>query len=214
MPNISFAFGIFKRDDYSMVGVVSYGGFANINLNEIVEGYATLELNRLIIQEDQPRNCASLLVSKSLQQLPKPHVIISYADATMGHIGYIYQATNWLFTGQSGNDHEFERGGKIFHRKSIYERLGTSSIKAAEAEGYKIIRIKGKYRYVFFVGSKKEKKLMKKTVEEKWGYFPYPKGDTNRYDSGKNIKQPTFNSAFRKTEKEEIRNESKQKTLM
>ena len=220
MPNISFAFGIFESmpdvgaNHWSMVGVISYGGFANINLNEIVEGYNTLELNRLIIQENQPRNCASLLVSNSLKLLPKPHIIISYADATMGHIGYIYQATNWLYTGQSGNDHEFERGGKIFHRKSIYERLGTSSVKVAEAEGYKVVPIKGKHRYVFFLGSKKEKKLMYSVVKGKWGFYPYPKGDTDRYDSGKDIKQPTFNSAFRKTKKEEIKNETKPKRLL
>jgi hypothetical protein len=31
--------------------------------------------------------------------LPKPTIVVSYADTAMGHIGYIYQASNFLFTG-------------------------------------------------------------------------------------------------------------------
>jgi hypothetical protein len=195
MPSISYAFGIFRSDD--LVGVCTYGGFANINLNEIVKGYGTLELNRLVIDEDEDDNCASVIVSRSLKLLPRPMVVISYADATMGHVGYIYQATNWLYTGQSQDDHEFERDGHVFHRKSIYERLGSSSVAVAEKGGYKKIKIRGKHRYVYFLGSKKEKKIMRSTIEEKWGYEPYPKGKTKRYDSGETIKSGRFNLVLR-----------------
>jgi len=195
MPCVSYALGIFRNDQ--LVGVITYGGFANINLNEIVEGYGTVELNRLVINENEERNCASVLVSKSLRMLPLPMVVISYADATMGHIGYIYQATNWLYTGQSQDDHEFEKHGKILHRKSIYERLGSSSVKVAEKEGYKKIRIKGKHRYVYFLGSKRDRKKMKQTIGDKWGYLPYPKGETKRYDSGKSLSTGRFNLALR-----------------
>ena len=38
-------------------------------------------------------------VSKCLKLLPRPMIIVSYSDTRQGHNGYIYQATNWIYTG-------------------------------------------------------------------------------------------------------------------
>ena len=38
-----------------------------------------------------------------------------------------------------------------------------------------------KHRYVIFTGSKKEKKILKKSLNYK--IMPYPKGDNKRYDA-------------------------------
>lgn len=45
--------------------------------------------------------------------------------------------------------------------------------------------IKGthKFRYFYFIGSKKEKKEMMKSLLERYSIEPYPKGDNERYDS-------------------------------
>jgi hypothetical protein len=39
-----------------------------------------------------------------------------------------------------------------------------------------------KHRYVYFVGSKTQKKAMRKAL--KYPVLPYPKGESKRYDSG------------------------------
>jgi hypothetical protein len=100
MCPVSYAFGLYI--DEQLVGVVTYGMPASPNLCMGVCGLdykdKVLELNRLCLN-DGVKNGASFLVSKSLQMLPKPTIVVFYADTAMGHVGYIYQASNFLFTG-------------------------------------------------------------------------------------------------------------------
>jgi len=59
-----------------------------------------LELNRLVIDEGSKKNVLSFFVSQTLKKLPCPNVVVSYADTSQNHHGYIYQATNWIYTGK------------------------------------------------------------------------------------------------------------------
>ena len=97
MPSISYAFGLF--DDGEIVGICTYGSPPSPSLCVGVCGEEhrdkVLELNRLILDTEKP-NSASMLVSHSLKMLPKPSIVVSYADTKQGHVGYIYQATNFL----------------------------------------------------------------------------------------------------------------------
>ena len=81
IPQIMKAFGLY--DDDKLVGVVTYGipaspslcmGICGKEYTEIV-----LELNRLCLL-DNHKNLASKLVSGSIKQLPKPTIVVSYAD--------------------------------------------------------------------------------------------------------------------------------------
>ena len=174
MCPISFAFGLY--DDENLIGVVTYGvpasPFLCMGVCGIENKNIVLELNRLCLN-DGVKNGASFLVSKSLQMLPKPTVVVSYADTAMGHIGYIYQASNFLFTGttKERTDMAGEDGKHSRHNYGNSEnRINRSA----------------KHRYVYFVGSKSQKnKLLKQLNYE---ISPYPKGDSRRYDSGINVK--------------------------
>lgn len=174
MCPISFAFGLY--DDEQLVGVVTYGvpaspflcmGVCGINNKDKV-----LELNRLCLN-DGVKNGASFLVSKSLQMLPKPTIVVSYADTAMGHVGYIYQASNFLFTGttKERTDMAGEDGKHSRHN------LGNSENR---------INRSAKHRYVYFVGSKSQKNSLLKQLN--YEVSPYPKGDSQRYDSGTTVK--------------------------
>ena len=100
MPSVSFAFGLFLTD--ALVGVVTYGMPASPWLCKGICGndnrHLVLELNRLVLTNNI-KNEASLLVGRSLAMLPTPRVIVSYADTAQGHVGVVYQACNFLFTG-------------------------------------------------------------------------------------------------------------------
>jgi len=100
LPSISYAFGLYE--DGVLIGIVTYGMPASNQLCEGVCGIENkqkvIELNRLCLQ-DNSKNQASFLVANSIKLLPKPTIIVSYADTAQGHIGYVYQATNFLFTG-------------------------------------------------------------------------------------------------------------------
>src|SRR3990172_4958416 len=103
LPCIQYAFGLYHSN--KLMGVVTYGMPASPNLCKGVCGEEykdkVLELNRLVINSDALPNSASFLISHSLRMLPKEYCIVSYADSQMGHIGYVYQATNWLYTGMT-----------------------------------------------------------------------------------------------------------------
>ncbi len=182
VPQICFAFGLYVDGD--MRGVVTYGIPANKNLNRL-GGASTLELNRLCVDDDMPRNSSSFTVGRSLRLIPAPTCVVSYADQDQGHIGYIYQATNWLYTGMGSGDVEFEKDGKRSHRKALFSIYGTGSRANAEANGYTAVDVSAKHRYVFFVGNKREKKEMAAALP--WPVIPYPKGETARYDAGPRI---------------------------
>ena len=174
MCPISYAFGLYI--DEQLVGVVTYGMPASPNLCMGVCGLdykdKVLELNRLCLN-DGVMNGASFLVSKSLQMLPKPTIVVSYADTAMGHVGYIYQASNFLFTGTT---------------KERTDMAGEDGKHSRHSFGNSEIRINrsAKHRYIYFVGSKNQKKSLLKQLN--YCVLPYPKGDTQRYDSGANVK--------------------------
>jgi len=180
IPNSIYTFGLYEGS--LLQGVVSYGMTANNNLNEIIEDVKAIELNRLVINGDVDKNALSFFVSQSLNMLPKPIVVISYADSGQGHHGYIYQATNWIYTGLGKGDYEFKKNGRQYHRKNIYDLLGTGSLENARQHGYEVVKVMPKHRYIFFVCSKKQKKKMIKKLP--WQIEPYPKGINTRYDAG------------------------------
>jgi len=101
-----------------------------------------------------------MLVGQSFKLLPRPRVIVSYADTKQGHIGYIYQATNFLFTGTTKP--RTDMAGK--DGKHSRHHLGDRTKRVFRS---------AKHRYVFIIGNKKEKKKLLK--ELKYPIFPYPK---------------------------------------
>ena len=113
MPLIEFAFGLY--DGASLLGIVTYGSPSTPQIANGIwkaDRFDILELNRLVV--DTPtKNAASVLVGGSLAMLPKPTCVISYADGGQGHIGYIYQAANFLYTGaMTAHDSEYIVHGK------------------------------------------------------------------------------------------------------
>ena len=172
MPCIQYAYGLFFND--TLIGVVTYGQPASPALCKGIAGeenkHNVLELNRLAILPDSPKNSASILISHSLKMLPKNLFIVSYADAEgWGHIGYVYQATNWLYTGMTRR------------RTDIYGGEGKHTRHYSSDETRRTVRT-AKHRYVYLTGNRKRqlKQLKYKVYDE------YPKGDSRKY----NINEP------------------------
>lgn len=181
MPPISYAFGLFDNENI-LHGVISFGDCGgSTQSHTLIEGYKINELNRLCISEGLEKNILSFFVSQSLNLLPKPMAIISYADTTLGHHGYIYQATNWIYAGKTSKDVNLKKGTEILHRKSFYDKFGKSSKAEFIKQGYEIIESLEKHRYFMFLGNKKEVKDMKSKLT--YPILPYPKGENKRYNS-------------------------------
>jgi hypothetical protein len=93
---------LFRNGD--LVGVCTYGKPPSSTLLRGVcgEQYAPIvyELNRLCLRDNLPME-ASRLVAGTFRLLPKPLIVVSYADTKQGHEGVVYQATNFIYTGLS-----------------------------------------------------------------------------------------------------------------
>jgi hypothetical protein len=178
-PPYSHLFGLIE--DGKLVGVVSYGPPASPQVARSIGIYPVLELNRLVITT-QTKNAASFLVGRSLRFLPSPIAVVSYADGMQGHIGYIYQATNFLYTGSpTAHDNYYLVGNKLTHPRSLAARGITAPVQWAKENRIEIVKSKPKHRYVFLRGGKSELKKFRGAL--KWPIFPYPKGESRRYNA-------------------------------
>ena len=158
-----------------MVGICTFGQSANYIESEAWKPYEVNELNRLVIDENVAKNTLSYFVSRCLKLMPDKSIVISYSDLRQGHHGYIYQATNWIYTGIGGD------GQKIYVMKDGSERHQRHEDNIDTNLVDRIEITTGKNRYYYFVGDKKFKRDMKKKLRFK--VLPYPKGDNKRYDS-------------------------------
>ena len=100
---ISYAFGLVDKSD-NIEGVITFGSPPNKEYNDgkcifNENKIRTLELNRLVLNSNTPKNTASYFIMQAIRKLPTPMALVSYADANHNHHGYVYQATNWLYTG-------------------------------------------------------------------------------------------------------------------
>jgi hypothetical protein len=186
-PSITHSFGLYLYDSGDMIlcGVCTYGQQANYIEMKAWEPFKLLELNRLVVNDGLPKNVLSYFVSQTIKQLPKPVVLISYSDFDMGHHGYIYQATNWCYTGIGGKGDNvyIMENGKECHQRTIDIGDGGEYKKELIKKGAIVgsRKTSGKGRYYYFNGSKTEKKRMRNILRYK--KLPYPKGDNKRYDT-------------------------------
>ena len=141
------------------------------------------ELNRLVVDK-QPRNVLSWFVAECLRRLP-PMIVVSFADTEQGHHGYIYQATNWIYTGLSAKRTDWKvKGKEHLHGVTIADEFRGQQnrgqlMRDKYGDDFYLEDRPRKHRYVYLIGSKTQRKRWRKAL--KYGEEPYPKGDNSRY---------------------------------
>ena len=179
MPSISYSFGLYR--DGEMCGVITYGSPPSSTLRRGLAGDKNikniLELNRLCLR-DNLKNEASILVGKSLKLLP-PSIVISFADTEQGHLGIVYQATNFYYCGLSAKRTDWKiKGQEHLHGQTIADRYRgvpnrAEALRKEYGDDFYLKPRPRKHRYVYFVGNKKVIKQFKEDL--KYKIQPYPK---------------------------------------
>lgn len=186
MPIFWYGFGLVI--DGLIEGVVVYGQPSPpLQLHSFSDKkIRVVELSRLVIQTKE-KNAASFLVGNSLRMLPSPCAVVSYADTEYNHCGYIYQATNFIYTGATvSHDRNYVVDGKRLHPMTLRDMGITSPAKWAKENGIQTVKPLKKHRYFYFNGTRKEKKHMKECLNYEQ-IAEYPKGNPVRYDDGRDI---------------------------
>lgn len=106
----------------------------------------------------------SIAISLLIKKCPGLKAIISYADENRGHLGKIYQATNWVYFGKYANEQGIVLNNKLIHRRTINAKYGTSDLEFLKKnvdKGAMVIKGLYKHKYVYPLTETMRKYIMK-----------------------------------------------------
>jgi hypothetical protein len=168
------AFGVFVSS--RLLGALTLGA-GPTNAYSLVEGATPddcLALTRLWLSDELPRNSESRflgVVLRGLKRHSRLKFLVTYADPAQGHLGTIYQATGWVYTGLSQATPLYDIGdGRHYHSRSLSHSFGSHGLSHFQRHGInvKLVPQEAKYRYVYFLDPAWRARLR---VPE----LPYPK---------------------------------------
>lgn len=119
---ISHCFAVY--DEERLVGAVLFGPLSTTAWKRYSDNEkSVVELRRLVCLDECPKNTESWLIAKCLKVLKSEKIFkicVSYADPRHGHCGYIYQASNWNYEGQTATDTVLvTQEGKEYHSRAL-----------------------------------------------------------------------------------------------
>jgi hypothetical protein len=196
---VSYAIGLFhiSNDEHKffggvnekLIGVACYGDpvgrHSGASISETLDRTEVLELTRLFVFDGYGSNIESWFVGQTFNWLREnaPHIkaLVSYSDPKVGHLGTVYQATNWIYQGNKirPNDSWSFKWSEIdewHHSRTSYVKYGTNDPKIIQTmvtSPFWIKKEPRKHRYVYILLSGKEKKKLFKSL--KYPSLPYPK---------------------------------------
>lgn len=172
----SFAFGLFNSAD-ELKGVIIYGTPSSAPLRSGVAGKENagnvIELTRLWVADDVPKNGESFLIGRTVRQVNK-EIVVSYAEAAQGHVGFVYQATNWLYTGLSAKRTNWTIDGVSKHCQTLADKYTAAEIRRKYGKRFSLVERPRKHRYVF-INAKTKRRKKELLAALKYPLWPYPK---------------------------------------
>ena len=153
-PPISYAYAL--RLDNKLVGVVTFGTPPSRHLQKSAcptDPAQVIELNRLWVDDVMPRNTESWFVARALALLP-PVIVVSYADTTHGHSGYVYRALNFNYAGWTDMERRTPRYDYLPEDPAAHSR-------DAFRNGYTSkVRRRPKVKYWIVTGNKSDRRRL------------------------------------------------------
>jgi hypothetical protein len=171
----SNAFGLFDELQ-ALRGVVLYGTPSSAPLRSGIAGKENasnvIELTRLWIDDNSPKNSESYLIGNSLKHCGK-EIVVSFADTQQNHLGIVYQATNWLYTGLSAKRTDWVVEGIDKHGHTWADKYTAEEMRNQFGDKFKLVPRSRKHRYIFINAKGKRKKELLSSL--KYKIEPYPK---------------------------------------
>ena len=173
-----FAFGVLSGS--RLLGVMTFGA-GPPNAHRLVDGSRPdqcVTLTRMWLSDELPHNSASRLlgiVLRALRRHTAIRFVLSYADPSAGHLGTIYQATSWIYTGLSDHMPLYDIGdGRARHSRSLAHAYGTHSVAHFRRHGVpiRVLPQVAKHRYFYFLDPSWRSRLRVPAL-------PYPKSTSS-----------------------------------
>jgi len=166
-------------NEATLYGVVGYN-WPTRSLCESVFGAEHHEhvwhMGRLAMADEAPRNSESRLISGSMDRIEREHpsvwAVVTYADPVQHHVGYVYQATNALYTGTGGESVRVTAADGTL--RSTHNQDGRLSRAEIRDRGWTVTPTPPKHRYLYLLGNKTQRRERRRLL--KWPVLPdYPK---------------------------------------
>ncbi len=170
----SVAFGLFLGDD--LKGVVCYGTPSSAPLRSGIAGPENacnvVELTRLWVCDSVPRNGESFLIGRTVSKAGK-EIVVSFAEIQQGHVGIVYQATNWIYTGLSAKRTNWTIAGIDKHCQTIADKYTAKEVRAKYGDRFSLTDRPRKHRYVYI--NAKGRRRAELLAALRYKPAPYPK---------------------------------------
>ena len=164
----------FDMEDEKLIGVICYGDpigrHSGASISTEIPRENVYELVRLFIYDGYGDNIESYLIGQGFKWLkenaPEIKVLVSYSDPEQGHLGIIYQATNWIYQGNSirlmpNYAIRLTENGKWMHSRNVTTKFGSHNLEKLKKKiGHTFWRKEEpeKHRYLYLLCCKKDKK--------------------------------------------------------
>lgn len=180
----------FFDDDEKLIGCMLWGhpvgrwAIKSIIDDESIKSENVYELLRLFVHDGYGKNIESYVIGQSFKWLkenrPNVKILVSYADPEAGHVGIIYQSTNWMFqipdpggakmTSLTKDPYEW------VHPRTMFVKYGSAGVEGLQKvidKPFYMKKSSPKFRYIYLLTDKRESRIIK----SKFTYpeSPYPK---------------------------------------
>lgn len=175
-------YSVFENDEWCGVVIFGSGATPNIGKPYGLKQGEIMELTRMALNGKQTTTSQVMMacVKQLKKDAPLCKLLVSYADIDQNHLGIIYQATNWIYTGETTknkvsayiiNGRKIHNRNIMGYRQRIPHPKDMSVIdfvrKYLDPNGKEFIT-KGKQKYLMPLDKKLRKSLMQLSK-------PYPK---------------------------------------
>ena len=186
-PPVSFSFGLMNDNASDTLGCVTFGTPAS---RHMLSGACpsdpgiVLELNRLWVHDDMPKNTESWFLCRALALLP-PRIVLSYADTSAGHIGYVYRAANFHYAGWTDMGRLSPRRDYVLCQRDDPDLLGYVSPLKHSRDAYRSgfterVPRKPKVKYWITTGNRRDRRQLEAKCQwprMNWKTTPPPPAD-------------------------------------
>lgn len=161
-------------EDGKFIGVVIYGSGATPNLGKPygLDQDQCIELVRIALTKHKtPVSRIAAIANKWMHNAnPGLRLIVSFADTTQGHHGGIYQAGNWIYSGQGDAAKFYMINGRLTHPRTLGSAGLVQNIDGARRRdpNASVVTVPGKHRYLMPLDAEMRERILPLSK-------PYPK---------------------------------------
>ncbi len=189
--------GIWENEQF--IGAIVFGRGANVHIGSPygLEQNQVCELVRVAMRTHTTpvSRCLGRALKMLVKLAPELRLVVSYADIEQSHLGVIYQATNWVYSGKTDGEAKYiTPDGRKLHQRQVSETGWITQFGRREAAPKKRdcthVITQGKHKYLYPLDA-----AMRQQIEPL--RKPYPKradiinGDLPDVQSGEGGSIPT-----------------------